>query len=70
VADSSAVIAKDLETRPLQARCHLGLATMHLREDDPAKACVHLTIASDTFRALGMRHWLEKTSAELANLLP
>lgn len=61
-------IAKDLEMRPLLARCHLGLGTMHLRTDDPVNARNHLTTARDMFGAMEMRYWLEKAAAEMPDL--
>jgi tetratricopeptide (TPR) repeat protein len=61
-------LAKELGMRPLLARCHLGLGTMHLRTGDPVNAQGHLTTAVDMFRAMGMQHWLEKAAGEMADL--
>jgi ATP/maltotriose-dependent transcriptional regulator MalT len=59
------VLAERLGLRPLVARCHLGLATLHRRSGDRARATQHLTAATEMLRAMDMRVWLEQAEAEV-----
>lgn len=45
--------------RPLVARCHLSLATLHRRTGDPARAEEHRPTAAAMLREMDMRFWLE-----------
>jgi hypothetical protein len=49
--------ALELEMRPLQARCHLGLGTLARRLGHDREAQAEIQIARDMFRALGMEYW-------------
>jgi class 3 adenylate cyclase/tetratricopeptide (TPR) repeat protein len=56
-------VADELAMRPLVAHCHLGLAKLHRRTGDDAKAQKHLTAAATMYREMGMTFWLEKVEA-------
>jgi hypothetical protein len=60
--------ANELEMRPLQGHCHLGLGKLFHRTGDPAKAAEHLTIAATMYREMAMGFWLEKVEVELGPL--
>ena len=62
------VIGEELEMRPLLARCHLGLGTMHMRSNDQVRARDHLSTASEMFAAIGMQYWQEKAICEIGRL--
>ena len=61
-------LAERLGMRPLVAHCHLGLAKLHRRTGDRAKAEEHLTTATTMYREMGMTFWLEKADAELGGV--
>ena len=58
--------------RPLVARCHLGLGTVHRHTADHVDADRHLTAAASLFRGMGMQSWLLRTELLLkpARTLP
>jgi predicted ATPase len=58
-------IAEQIGTRPLAARCHLGLGKLYRATGQPESAQHHLGTAVSMFRDMGMRSWLEKTQAEM-----
>jgi hypothetical protein len=49
--------------RPLEARCHLGLAALHRAAGQRAEARTALTQARAQLRALGMDFWLSRAEA-------
>jgi tetratricopeptide (TPR) repeat protein len=57
--------AKELEMRPLQAHCHLGLGKLYRGFGDGVMAQEHLTTATRMYREMDMGFWLEKAEAEL-----
>ena len=57
-------IAEALEMRPLAARCHLGLATLHRRAGDAELAGSAARVAIRLFDGLGMSAWLARAEAE------
>ncbi len=61
-------IAHELEMRPLEGRCHLALSALHhqLGRGVPARAA--LATATDLFRAMEMKFWLERAEAEAAKI--
>ncbi len=61
-------LAAELGMRPLVAQIHLELGSLHRRTGERAKAGEHLTIASELFREMEMRFWLERSGAELKAL--
>jgi class 3 adenylate cyclase/tetratricopeptide (TPR) repeat protein len=54
-------VAEELRNRPLQGRCHLGLARHHLRLGRRAVAEEHLVLAIKLFCAMDMRYWVKQT---------
>jgi DNA-binding SARP family transcriptional activator/tetratricopeptide (TPR) repeat protein len=56
-------LAGTLEMRPLEARCHLGLAALHRAAGQRAEARTALTQARAQLRALGMDFWLSRAEA-------
>ncbi len=62
------VLADELGMRPLVAHCHLGLGKLYRRTGERRQAQEHLTTATDMFREMDMRFWLEKAEAELKEL--
>jgi len=60
-------LAKELEMRPLVARCHLGLGVL-CRHTGDAGARQHLTTAVGELSRMGMQTWREQAEAELATL--
>ncbi|MFN8634873.1 MAG: adenylate/guanylate cyclase domain-containing protein [Chloroflexota bacterium] len=59
-------LAEQLEMRPLQAHCHLGLGKLYRRTSRPDEASSELTIAVTMLRDMGMTFWLPDAEAELA----
>ncbi|MBI3030616.1 MAG: AAA family ATPase [Candidatus Rokubacteria bacterium] len=60
--------AEELGMRPLMARCHLGLGTLHRRMGERQEAREHLAAATTMLREMDMRFWLEEGEAELKAL--
>ncbi len=58
-------IAEQLGTRPLAARCHLGLGLLYRATGQPESAQHHLATAATMFRDMDMRSWLEKATAAM-----
>ena len=58
-------IAEQIGTRPLAARCHLGLGMLYRATGQPESAQHHLATAATMFRDMDMRSWLEKAKAEM-----
>jgi len=59
-------LAEELDMRPLQAHCHLGLGTLYLKTDRSEPARVELTTAIALYRALEMTFWLPQAQEALA----
>jgi predicted ATPase/class 3 adenylate cyclase len=59
-------LADELEMRPLQAHCHLGLGKLYRRTGGPDEARAELSTAAAMLRAMGMMHWLPEAEGELA----
>jgi tetratricopeptide (TPR) repeat protein len=57
--------AEKLGVRPLTARCHLGLGTLHGRRGKTDEARAHLSTAARLFREMQMRLWADRVAAEL-----
>jgi class 3 adenylate cyclase/tetratricopeptide (TPR) repeat protein len=64
------VRAEELEMRPLQGRCRLGLGILHRRLGRVGEAHAELRSALETFRRLAMPYWLARAEAELMALPP
>ena len=58
-------IAEQIGTRPLAARCHLGLGMLYRATGQPESAQHHLATAATMFRDMDMRSWLEKAQAAM-----
>ena len=61
-------LARELEMRPLVARCHLGLGVLCRHTGDARAARQHLTTAVGELSRMGMQTWREQAEAELAAL--
>ena len=53
-------LAGALEMRPLEARCHLGLAALHDAEGRTDEACEARRHAIEMFRSMGMQFWVTR----------
>jgi hypothetical protein len=58
--------AEELEMRPLQAHCHLGLSKLYRRLSRLDEAHAELSMAVAMLREMGMTFWLPEAEAELA----
>jgi DNA-binding SARP family transcriptional activator/tetratricopeptide (TPR) repeat protein len=56
-------LAGALEMRPLEARCHLGLATLHHAEGRREEACAARRHAIEMFQSMGMEFWVTQAQA-------
>src|SRR5262249_25082873 len=56
--EEALALARTLEMQPLEARCHLGLATLHRSTGRRAEARAALSHARVQLRAMGMDFWL------------
>jgi tetratricopeptide (TPR) repeat protein len=61
-------LATELEMRPLEAHCHLGLAKLSRHAGDRSKAGEHLARAVAMYRAMDMISWSDKAEAALGPL--
>ena len=61
-------LAEELSIRPLQAHCHLGLATLYAQTGRVEQARVGLSAAVTLYRAMEIRFWLPRTEAALAQV--
>ena len=59
-------LAEELEMRPLQAHCHLGLGKLYRRVGRVDEARAELATAVAMLREMGMAFWLPEAEAELA----
>jgi tetratricopeptide (TPR) repeat protein len=59
-------LATDLEMRPLQAHCHLGLGKLYRRIDRVDDARVELSAAVTMLCEMEMARWFPEANAELA----
>jgi tetratricopeptide (TPR) repeat protein len=59
-------LAEQLEMRPLQAHCHLGLGKLYRRIGRHDEARAELATAVSMLREMGMTFWLPEAEAELA----
>jgi len=63
-------LAEELEMRPLQAHCHLGLGKLYRNLGQPTEARAELSTAITMLREMGMTFWLPEAEAELAEASP
>jgi tetratricopeptide (TPR) repeat protein len=61
-------LAKELDMRPLQARCHHGLGTLYQQTERSATARHELSKALEMYRDMEMTFWLPETEAALAKV--
>jgi class 3 adenylate cyclase/tetratricopeptide (TPR) repeat protein len=61
-------LAEELDMRPLQAHCHLGLGRFYLNIDKRQQACPELSAAINLYRAMDMTLWLPQVEAALAQV--
>jgi tetratricopeptide (TPR) repeat protein len=61
-------IALELRMRPMEARCRLGLGTLHQRAGRLDEAREELTQAVAMLREMGMTHWLPEAESALVVL--
>jgi tetratricopeptide (TPR) repeat protein len=59
-------LAYELEMRPLQAHCHLGLGTLYTLTGRPEQTRSELFTAIDLYRDMEMRFWLPQAESALA----
>src|SRR5207248_2196121 len=62
------ILAQELEMRPLQAHCRLGLGALYRQPERIQDARAELSIALDLLRDMKMTHWLPRAEAELAGV--
>lgn len=63
---SAQTLAEELEMRPLEARCRLGVRKLHLHAGRNREAGVELSAAIAMFRAMNMSFWLPEAESALA----
>jgi tetratricopeptide (TPR) repeat protein len=61
-------LAHQLEMRPLEAMCRLGLGTLWASTGERARASAELTASAAACRSMGMQLWLNKAESTLASL--
>jgi tetratricopeptide (TPR) repeat protein len=61
-------LAEELEMRPLQAHCHLGLGTLYATIGRCPEARAELSAAVEFYRAMDMTWWLPHVEATLAEV--
>jgi tetratricopeptide (TPR) repeat protein len=61
-------LASEIGSRPLVARCHLGLGKLYQRTGKREQTQAHLTTATTMYREMDMRFWLEQAETELRKL--
>jgi tetratricopeptide (TPR) repeat protein len=61
-------LAEELGMRPLQAHCHLGLGTLHVKTGQREQAHTDLSAAIELYRAMDMTFWLPQAEATLAQV--
>jgi len=59
-------LAEELEMRPLQSHCHLGLGKLYRRIGQPEEARAELETAAEMLRSMRMMLWLPEAESELA----
>ena len=61
-------LADELEMRPLQAHCHLGLGKLYAKIDQREQARAELSAAIALYRAMEMTFWLPRAEVVLAQM--
>ena len=68
--EQALALANELGMRPLAAHCHRGLGALNRQLGNQEGARRHLTAAHDLYREMGMELWLDRATAELAEVAP
>jgi tetratricopeptide (TPR) repeat protein len=63
-------VARELEMRPLEARCHLGLATLHHAAGTRDEASAAQRQAIEMFRSMAAEYWLVQAQRALSARSP
>jgi tetratricopeptide (TPR) repeat protein len=58
-------LAERLAMRPLVAHCHAGLGKLYRHTDKRDQAQEHLTVATEMYRDMDLRYWLERVEAAI-----
>jgi class 3 adenylate cyclase/tetratricopeptide (TPR) repeat protein len=61
-------LAEELGMRPLQAHCHLGLGTLHVKTGQQQQARTELSTAIELYRDMDMTFWLPQAEAALVQV--
>jgi tetratricopeptide (TPR) repeat protein len=61
-------LAQELDMRPLQAHCHLGLGTLYVKSGRPEQARTELSTALELYCAMDMTFWPPQAEAALAQV--
>jgi tetratricopeptide (TPR) repeat protein len=61
-------LTEELEMRPLQAHCHLGLGTLYAKIGQREQARTELSTAIAMYRTMAMTFWLPQAEATLAQV--
>ena len=61
-------LAEELDMRPLQAHCYLGLGTVYTKMDRREEAPAELSAAIEPYRAMEMTFWLPQAEVALAQV--
>jgi tetratricopeptide (TPR) repeat protein len=61
-------LAQELDMRPLEAMCRLGLGTLYARVGERDRARAELTASAAACRSMGMLIWLEQAESGLESL--
>jgi tetratricopeptide (TPR) repeat protein len=64
----SLALAEELDMRPLQAHCRLGLGTLYAKIDRQEQARAELSAALALYHAMDMTFWLPQAEAALAQM--
>jgi class 3 adenylate cyclase/tetratricopeptide (TPR) repeat protein len=61
-------VSRELEMRPLQAHCHVGLGNVCIAREMSAQGRAELSAAADLYRSMEMTFWLNRAEATLKNI--
>ena len=61
-------LSKELDLRPLNAHCHLGLGKLAKLTGQSLKAREDFAIATAMWREMDVRFWFEQAEAEMRQL--
>jgi class 3 adenylate cyclase/tetratricopeptide (TPR) repeat protein len=61
-------LSEELDMRPLEAHCHLGLGRLRWRGGDRAASREHLGRAAAMYGEMDMKPWLDQVESELARV--